>query len=219
MKRYIIALLAIAMCLSTTTLHAQDQTMEPTSNISTEATTYVYTGWKHNLRISASMPGLLSALFTTHKVESSSDITSSTHSAELADVRYYKTMNHYFPGINIEYSYGINKIIHVGAKLTCAGTMQSVRHCATSELLYRDDNLAIGAIVNLRFDWLRKRNVQMYSSIGLGLAARFSFNNNILVPMYDATYVGASFGRSLYGFVEVGGGISGLIRTGIGYRF
>ena len=218
MKKFTITLIAIILCLSVNSLYAQDQATVSTSNNDTHTSAYIYTGWKHNIRISASCPGLLSTYFTTN-MDLSYYNPSTTDSDNLANLRYYRTPTYYFPGVNIEYSYGINHITHIGAKVSIAGAWNSIRHCATDDVLYHNSNIAIGAIVNVRFDWLRRKSVQMYSSIGLGLAARFTFNNSRIVPMYDATYVGASFGRNLYGFVEFGGGISGLFRAGIGYRF
>jgi hypothetical protein len=39
------------------------------------------------------------------------------------------------------------------------------------------------------------------------------------LPMLDLTYIGLNVGRSFYGFVEIGGGITGWGRVGLGVRF
>ena len=175
--------------------------------------------WKHNIRIGLSTPGLLSERFLRGPEGSTNESLIPSASHDLASMRYYRTPTYYFSGLTAEYNQNIKPWLAIGGKATFAAMWSSVRHVATDELLYRDNNYSIGVIFNIRFEWLRRDIVQMYSGIGIGLAARIAFNDGILSPMFDATYVGISLGRSLYGFAEVGTGISGMIRAGMGYRF
>jgi hypothetical protein len=66
---------------------------------------------------------------------------------------------------------------------------------------------------------MRRKYVQLYSAVGAGVAARFDREVGVIIPMYDLTYFGIVVGKNLYGFAEVGAGVSGFARAGIGYRF
>ena len=94
-----------------------------------------------------------------------------------------------------------------------------MRHIQTDEKLYSDGSYSVGLILNLRFEYMRREYVQLYSAFGAGFAARFEYDRGILIPMYDATYFGIVVGKNLYGFAEVGAGLSGSIRAGLGFRF
>lgn len=175
--------------------------------------------WKHNIRIGVGSPSLMSQRFLEGPERSITDNSRYTASDELARLRYYESATYYLSGVTAEYSQTVNPWMSVGGKLSYAMLWRSVHHVHTDELLYRDNNYAVAAILDFRFEWLRRDVVQMYSSVGVGLAARFAFNNGKLSPMYDMTFVGISVGRAVYGYVEFGGGISGLFRAGIGCRF
>lgn len=176
--------------------------------------------WRHNLRIGICTPSLISARFLEGPDrEHITTYTPPTASDNLANTRYYDTATYYLPGVTAEYSQYLLPWLSIGGKLSFGMTWSSKRHIYTDELLYRNNNYCIGLIVDIRFDWLRRDIVQMYSSVGLGLATRIAFHNGKLSPMYDMTFVGISIGRDIYGFAEFGGGVSGLLRAGIGYRF
>lgn len=175
--------------------------------------------WRHDIRIGVSTPGLLSAFFIGNTTRNDLSNTRPSASNALALARYYRTPTYYFPGATLEYSQRLKPWLLVGAKTSFAMTWNSMRHIATDEILYRDNSYAIGLIINVRFDWLRRDVVRLYSSIGGGLAVRISFNDGIIAPMYDATYFGVALGRSVYGFAEIGAGISGSLRAGLGVRF
>ena len=73
--------------------------------------------------------------------------------------------------------------------------------------------------VNFRFEYLRRDVVQLYSGIGVGATVRHDESYVVALPMIDITYLGVTVGRNIYGFAELGGGISGCIRVGMGYKF
>ena len=66
---------------------------------------------------------------------------------------------------------------------------------------------------------LRKPIINLYSAVGAGIAARFAYDDGVVTPMYDLTFFGLTLGRKVYFFAEVGAGISGSLRAGVGYRF
>ena len=57
------------------------------------------------------------------------------------------------------------------------------------------------------------------SSEAFGVMTHIAPKKVEYTPMFDVALIGVTFGRSLYGFVEVGGLVGGSARAGIGYRF
>ena len=107
----------------------------------------------------------------------------------------------------------------LGCKTTFACEWQKVYDTLTEKHLYNNSCYNTSVMLDARFSWLRREKVEMYSSFALGILAHIERANSGLVPMVDATLVGVSVGRSLYGFAEIGAGIGGSVRVGLGYRF
>lgn len=178
--------------------------------------------WRDNLRIGIGAPSLLQMRFLEGpdtRISDEQHAYNNTLSGKFASYRYYETPTYYVPPITIEYSHYIRKWFSLGGKATFSALYSRYKHIETDELLRTDGNYTVGLIVNARFDYLRRNSVQLYSSIGFGLAARFAYDYGIVSPMYDMTLFGIMVGRSFYGYFEFGGGISGIARMGIGYRF
>ena len=104
-------------------------------------------------------------------------------------------------------------------KSTFAGIWQGVYDVCTDRHLYNEGVWNITAMVDARFSWLRLRNVEMYSSVAVGLCAHIEYCHGNLWPMCDVALVGLKIGRSFYGFVEIGAGVGGSVRGGLGVRF
>lgn len=178
--------------------------------------------WHHNLRIGIGAPSLLQIRFLegpNTRISDEQRAYNNTLSGKFADYRYYETPTYYVPPITIEYSHYVNRWFSLGGKATFSALYSRCKHIETDELLRTDGNYTVGLILNARFDYLRRNVVQLYSSVGFGLAARFAYDHGIVSPMYDMTLFGIMVGRDFYGYFEFGGGISGLTRIGIGYRF
>lgn len=140
-------------------------------------------------------------------------------SGQLADSRYYWDTERAFTGITIEYSHRLKSWFAIGAKGVVSFKTRAKRHIGTNELLYRDNTLLAAALLNMRFDWFCRKTVTMYTSLGIGLMSHTDYYETYVLPMYDAAWVGITVGRRLYGYAEFGGGIGGLFRVGMGYRF
>ena len=223
---YALLIAVVLTALSSTTTKAQEYTTEeiyensryvvmregtPRNKIDTLR-------WRHNLRLGISTPSLVHIYFLEgNGMRERNKIT--TASDRLANLRYYNTATYIITPISFEYSYYTNKWLSVGGKASFTALYSDVRNIATDERLYKNNSYVASAILTLRFDYLRREYVQMYSTIGLGLSARFKYDDGILSPMYDFTLVGISIGKGFYGFGEIGGGICGLFRGGFGYRF
>lgn len=177
--------------------------------------------WQNNLRIGYGVPSLISIMFSSGSVIGACDYCMPQYdfSDQLHDSRYYNTPTLMLQSLHAEYMRTINPWFSMGVKSTFAATWSSLYNAHTGELYMRNNSYAISALVSLRFEWLRRHSVQMYSGFGAGLAARIERANGALIPMLDLTLVGLSVGRGFYGFVEIGEGISGSFRGGFGLRF
>ena len=140
-------------------------------------------------------------------------------SDQLADYRYYRTKERVVTSLTLDYSYRVKKWLSLGAKGAVGFRTRGIRHKVTNDLLYRESRVAASLLFNMRFDWLHRRNVMMYSSLGVGVTSIFDYNDGMVFPMFDATYVGLTAGRKFYYFLELGAGASGTVRTGVGCRF
>ena len=179
--------------------------------------------WRHNLRITFGTPSAIQTYFLDGIMSESDEIIApsriSTTSDVLAKYRYYTTPTIMVTPISVEYNYYVKKWLTVGGRATFTSLYNEVRNIATDEKLYSNGSYALGLILNVRFEYMRREYVQMYSAVGLGLAARFEYNRGIMTPMYDFTYFGIVVGKGFYGFAEIGAGLSGCARAGIGFRF
>ena len=223
---YALLIAVVLTALSSTTTKAQEYTTEeiyensryvvmregtPRNKIDTLR-------WRHNIRLSVSTASAMHVYFLEgNGMNERNGIN--TASDMLAHYRYYDTPTYIVTPISLEYSYYAKKWLSVGCKTSFTALFSDVRNIATDERLYRNNSYVASAILTLRFDYLRREYVQMYSTVGMGLSARFKYDDGILSPMYDFTLVGISIGKSFYGFGEIGGGITGLFRCGFGYRF
>lgn len=84
------------------------------------------------------------------------------------------------------------------------------------------NNITIMPVV--RFAWLNRGIVQLYSGVGLG--ATYEFYENTLTTeiqsfgvAYDVTFFGITVGRKWFGYLDIGAGNRGVISAGFGYRF
>lgn len=81
----------------------------------------------------------------------------------------------------------------------------------------------ISAMPVVRFAWLRRGIVQLYSGVGLGIALSNTesvyANVTSFDVAYDVTFVGISVGRNFFGYFDLGAGSRGVVSFGVGYRF
>ena len=140
-------------------------------------------------------------------------------SQELANCRYYWGDEWMVNAINLEYGHKVNDWLALGGKGYLGFTTRARRHIVTNNVLYRDTMWATAVIFNVRFDWLCREVVTLYSSGGAGCAVLIERNYSEVFPMYDLTAVGLAVGKRFYGYLEVGSGASGALRAGVGVRF
>jgi hypothetical protein len=86
---------------------------------------------------------------------------------------------------------------------------------------YTNHNISLMPIV--RFAWLRRGIVQLYSGVGLGMslsvAERVDDRHVVADVAFDVTFFGISVGRNFFGYLDIGAGSRGVVSFGVGYRF
>ena len=227
--RYMVCALLIAL---PTTLSAQDvitdqlvydrvsgymTTEQQPQPITKQSKNYQDIRWQHNIRIGYGAPGIVQTIF--HDGISWSDYTPSSVSDRVHNSRYYWGPTYALQNLMVEYDTKLNSWLSIGFKGSFAATWQARRNAITNDIFYRDDYYSVGALLTVRFEWLRREWVQMYSAVGVGAAIHIERANGMLWPMGDITLWGMSVGKGFYGFIEIGEGISGSARAGIGFRF
>ena len=165
--------------------------------------------WHDDLRISVGAPGgytvlALHGLFVDFVGEN-----------PIALDDYFSPSTTFIPPISIEYNHYVKDWFTMGVKGDFT-TIYKFDDEANNGII---GNFLLGGMLNMRFEYLRTEYVHLYSSVAIGGGVRLSNKYIIFVPMIDLTYIGLSAGRNVFGFVEIGGGMCGWARAGIGCRF
>lgn len=198
--------------------------MQPTAPTTLPSPVIPAEEYKNYLQIGAGTIGLWQALFMELIMDADiGDITPDNLSEELNNARYYLDKETMVNSLTLEYGYKVKDWLSLGAKGYVGFKTRPKRHIGTNEILYRNNLVATSLLFNVRFDWLRREWVTMYSAIGAGAVLWISKGGHSswceAMPMFDMTLVGLNVGRRVYGFVEMGLGISGWYRAGVGVRF
>lgn len=197
---------------------------QPTTPITVPSPAVPSEEYKSHLQIGTGSIGLWQGLFFDIFMYDDIDIsTPDNFSEELNDARYYMDREIFVNSLTLEYGYKVNEWLSLGAKGYVGFKTRPMRHVGTNEILYRYNTIIPSLLVNVRFDWLRREWVTMYSSVGAGAALYISSGRQSsyceAMPMFDLALVGLNVGRRFYGFLEMGFGISGWWRAGLGVRF
>ncbi len=132
--------------------------------------------------------------------------------------------------INLSYHYQIENWFSVGLSVSYVGFYQNSYTNSTNKLAYSNITHNLAAMPDVRFTWLNKKYVKLYSGAALGfvsVAQNYLDKNNSelsthdysLYPALQIDFIGVSVGKDLYGFAKYGLGFEGFISAGIGYRF
>jgi hypothetical protein len=193
--------------------HSEEYIVTPSKNIQTVR-------FEHDIRLSYGAPGLISmGLLDRLSFGCGCDVGPQDLPSQINNLRTYDGPTYMLANIGLSYSKQLRPWFALGAKGTFAATWQNTYDTFTKEKLYDNNCYVTSIMLESRFSWLRREKVELYSSIALGIMARIKRSAGGIAPMFDTALFGVSFGRSLYGFVEIGGGIGGSARAGIGYRF
>lgn len=233
-------LLTMCGCMAISTLCAQDIVHDPiyesVSNYREQKYGSNY-GGSHSVSYSSySEPSLLyrnslqvgiaAPAFISYIIHGLYDLSDSNVSApnnlsnNLAQARYYRSAEFWWPCLSAEYQHTVLDWLSLGVKSVFGWRTQATRSVTDNKVLYRDYMLTSQLLFQMRFSWLHRDHISMYSSVGVGVLS--SFENDVflsMLPAIDLVYVGMSFGGKLYGFWELGALGGGSLRGGIGVRF
>ncbi len=134
------------------------------------------------------------------------------------------------PVIRLEYGKNINGWLNVGGGAYYSYSSCPQVYSETGAPAWSEEMHSVSVMVNVRFYWLNRRLVRMYSGLGGGVGIVFSnlaagsleesgAMRTYIVPALDVRLVGLTVGRRLYGRFEAGVLGTGLVTAGIGYRF
>lgn len=174
---------------------------------------------RHSIRLGYGAPGLFSEFMLGNIDIGCGCAIYHNYPHTIEHLRHCTGPRRQLSTLSLQYAYAIKPGFRLGAKATYAGVWENVYDTVTGERLYDNNAHNIAAMVDAQIAWLRRDIVEMYSSFSLGLMAHVERANGGLTPMFDAAFVGLNVGRKVYGYVEVGAGIGGSVRGGIGIRF
>lgn len=134
---------------------------------------------------------------------------------DMANADTYLTPRRFVGNYSLSYTYQDRKWLQYGGQVVFGASTRSRRDVHTNGGVEDLNRYVLSVMPMVRFSWFYREKVQMYSSVSLGFVTDFED----LYVWGDATLFGCSFGRKLFGFAELGLGMSGWARIGIGYRF
>lgn len=172
---------------------------------------------QHDIRVGIGSVSLFSMLMldadffgTVDEVYSESSFRQQIKSAD-----YYKGAQYFTGVLSLSYAYQLRHWCQLGGTVNFAAVTRPYYDNITNKKAYDRNSYFASIMPTVRFTYLNREKVQLYSTVSLGVAVGVYET----VPCYDFTLFGCSFGKSLFGFAEIGNGLGGWGRVGIGYRF
>lgn len=143
-------------------------------------------------------------------------------------LKYYDSRVAKIPSVGLSYTYRAKRWCEVGAVVAYTGSFNK-RYAV-------DGDYCVGSckehflivMPTVRFVWLRRDLVRMYSSVSLGIVGSWMRTNydytsplciGSLMPAFEAIPIGLSVGRQVFGFAELGYSDRGWLNVGVGFRF
>ncbi len=123
------------------------------------------------------------------------------------------------------YFYSVCKWFHVGATLSYHNVNRHKYETLTRRKVGTMHRDYVSVIPTLRFSYLNRKYVRMYSSLGLGycgaVVSDFGTRRKRMenFTAWDVTFLGISAGGRLFGSAEFGLYTAGFVKFAIGYRF
>lgn len=144
----------------------------------------------------------------------------------------------YTPAISVEYYYHVNKLIGLGGYVAYNGMTRdmytNVKNNETGAQTKEKSGEASrhnwSVMPAAKFDWLRKKNIGLYSKVGVGVSImnekqessnlKSDFDDTTVGFNFHVTPIGIEFGSPNWrGFAEVGMGEQGIVLAGLKYKF
>ena len=175
--------------------------------------------FKHDVRLTYGAIGFISGWYLDMMDFGCGCDMPPSFTSQVTTLREKQSPTYVAATFGLSYSQQLKPWLAVGCKTTFATSVQRVYDTYTNEKLYNNNIYNVAALADARFSYLRRDKVELYSSVAIGLMAHVERANGGLTPMFDVALFGISVGRSFYGFAEIGAGIGGSARVGLGYRF
>lgn len=131
--------------------------------------------------------------------------------------------------ISMEYYYHIKPWIGVGAMAVYGQLSQDSQK--DGEKVGQKTNRYFTVMPAVKFDWLRRDVVGLYSKLGVGATLRnekrefdgerskYNSDKTDVHVNWQVSLIGVELGKSLRGFAELGFGEQGVAQIGVRYRF
>ncbi|MBO4645897.1 MAG: hypothetical protein J5642_05220 [Bacteroidales bacterium] len=129
---------------------------------------------------------------------------------------------------SLSYSYRLCKWFWLGGYFSYTGFYQNVYDRLSGKVVERDNLHYMLLMASMRFSWLNKSIVTLYSGLDLGMSLEGSDFRKNQYGFYDdsaasialqLTAVGVQVGKNWYGCTEFGLGMKGFVSMGFGYHF
>lgn len=125
--------------------------------------------------------------------------------------------------IGVEGGRWLKEWLYVGGALVWSGGFSGIYDYRAYKRVGTYNYSSYSLLPIVRFAWLRRGIVQLYSGVGLGVAvAHYNTLERMRIQAnasFDFTFIGISVGRNLFGFFDISAGSRGAITAGVGYRF
>ena len=129
--------------------------------------------------------------------------------------------------LNGDVGYWVNEWLYAGGSLTWTGGFSGVYRSDTHQRTGLQSYNLYSIMPTMRFAWLRRGIVQLYSGVGMGLTITTRESNPLptrrvnidVIAAYDLTFFGIAVGRKVFGYIDFGIGTRGAVSAGIGCRF
>lgn len=137
----------------------------------------------------------------------------------------YEKWSVYTPAITAGYLYRPLKWFWVGGDISYMTRVDLYHDIITDDRLGKSETHLFSISPYVRFSYLNREKVNLYSGVGLGILHYFEtyYNSNGFGYQselgFQVTFIGVSFGKALFGSAELGVGYKGIFNMGIGYRF
>lgn len=211
--RFIVALLVALFVVQGAVAQRRFKTVEYTDSTTVVTTVRVIPNFapKHDLRIGIGAASVTSIFAFDVGV----DDYYYDFRQDMAMADTYLTPRTFVGNYSLSYTYHDRRWLQYGGTVSFGASTRWRKDAVTGQKIENLSRYALAVMPSVRFVWFYREKVQLYSSVSLGVATDF----DDAYIWGDVALVGCSFGRKVFGFVELGGGMTGSARIGLGYRF
>ena len=190
----------------------------------------------HELEFSVGLPTIQSSMLLYDLVQGTSFFLSQwfggyfDHESDGSSLEPVESKAFRLPIMRVEYGYNVSGWFNIGCGVYYGFNQSPLCYTETGKFAWNEKEHVTSIMLNLKFYWLNRGIVRMYSGFGAGVGMittnmlattkeESTEMQTMLMPSVDIRLLGLTVGRKLYGRFELGALSSGIITAGIGYRF